>query len=83
MHRFCLYMMYHPNGDAPSSCRKSVRIYTLNHEEAAKHKDHMLEVYYLPYGFSVYVDDALLMVSPYAFLLMVLACVLKLFCVRT
>ena len=55
----------------------------LNHEEAAKHKDHMLDVCCLPYGFSVYVDDALLMVSPYAFLLMVSASVLMLFCVWT
>ena len=74
----------HPNGDALSSCKKSVSkdIY-LNHEEAAKHKGHMLLACYLSYGFSVYVDDALLMVSPYTFVLIVLVCVLKIFCVRT
>jgi len=41
----------------------------------------MFVVCYLPYGFSVYVDDAVLMVCPYAFLLMVFECVLMLFCV--
>ena len=55
----------------------------MNHEEAAQHKDHMVDVCCLPYGFGVYVDDALLTVSPYVFLLMVYATVLTLFCVWT
>ena len=66
-----LYCMYSSQrGCAVLMQKKRKEIY-LNHEEAAKHKDHMLEVYYLPYGFSVYVDDALLMLSPYVFFLMV------------
>ena len=71
--------MDHPNGDAPSSCKKKRKEICINHEEAAQHKDHMVDVCCLPYGFGVYVDDALLKVSPYAFLLMVCAAVLTLF----
>ena len=78
-----LYCMYSSQrGCAVLMQKKRKEIY-LNHEEAAKHKDHMLDVCCLPYGFSVYVDHALLMVSPYAFLLMVHASVLMLFCVWT
>ena len=55
----------------------------INHEEAAQHKDHMVDDCCLPYGFGVYVDDALLTVSPYAFLLMVYTLVLMVFTLRT